>query len=369
MARIRARFLGAASLVAAIAMGAAPGAAVEPRQDPVPDAGRTAPPAGRTAGEAARQTGQAIGEAARQTGRTIGEAARETGRAIRDAAQDAGRPATTTGVPTGTQLRGTVTRVDAAGNEFVVRTPQGREVTIYGDPQTTYRLGTQGARLDAIREGTNLDIVYDLRDNRYFAHSVALATMADRDGGTTVTTRERTSRYGEPDDAAPGMMKLHGRIAQVYINPTQFVLQTTDGREVTVFVDSRQDVSVAVENRDGKYYLKSFGIGANQAVTRTESERRNYVDSAVPTTTTTTTTKGTTLEGTIVRVQGTDNQFVLRTADGREVTFYSDPQAVIRYDNRVVPFTELQEGTPATVIYEPNGSRKVVRSIVGRRRR
>jgi trehalose utilization protein len=71
----------------------------------------------------------------------------------------------------GTAVQGTVYKV-AGENQFIIRTPDGEEVTLYAQPQTTYRFGNVTARFADLRPGMEIRATYDTRDRRNMVRSV-----------------------------------------------------------------------------------------------------------------------------------------------------------------------------------------------------
>jgi len=244
----------------------------------------------------------------------------------------------------GTTLRGRVIRVDAGNNQFMLRTTDGKEVALYADPQATYRFNDRVARFADLRDNMEVSVIYDTRDQRNYVSSV-----------TTVTETAPAAPAASP---APAADEVRGRISAVQSNPNHLILKTTDGKEMIVYLDDTHDVRVRFEMRDGKRFLTTLSAAA-------VVENRQPAETVPPATP----AAGTTVEGTVVKVVGTDNQFILRTAEGRELTFYSAPEAVYRFEDRDARFADLREGVPITVTYDVRDKRNYVRSAFSGRRR
>jgi len=243
----------------------------------------------------------------------------------------------------GTNLRGRVVRVDAANNQFMLRTTDGKEVAFYTTPEAIFRFNDRVVRFADLRDNMDVSVVYDTRDQRNYVSSV-----------TTVT---ETAPAAPAAPTAPANAEVRGRISAVQSNPNHLILKTTDGKEMIVYLDDTRDITVRFEMRDGKRFLT--GLSAAGVV---ENNRTTETVPAAP-------ANGTTVEGTVIKVVGADNQFILRTPEGREVTFYSAPEAVYRFEDRDARFADLREGVPVTVTYDTRDKRNVVRSVFGRRRR
>jgi hypothetical protein len=79
--------------------------------------------------------------------------------------------------------------------------------------------------------------------------------------------------------------------------------------------------------------------------------------------------RATELTGTVVRVAGSDNQFIVRTEDGREMTFYADPKATYEFDGRAAQFSDLRSGVGVSITYDVRDRKHYARRIIGRLRR
>jgi hypothetical protein len=71
----------------------------------------------------------------------------------------------------GTTVSGTVLRV-VGEDQVVVRTTDNKEVVVYVVPQTKYIVDEQPARFTDFRTGSDVRIVYDVRDRRNMARSI-----------------------------------------------------------------------------------------------------------------------------------------------------------------------------------------------------
>jgi len=168
----------------------------------------------------------------------------------------------------GSMIRGRVLRMPAAG-QYVIQTNEGKEVTLYAGPQTTYQLNGQAVPVSNIRVGSDLSAAYQLQDGRYMVSAFTLG-------------------------APPAVPPVPGTAP---VPPAQ---------------------------------------------------------------------QGTTIEGTVFRVVGTSNQFVVRTATGQEIPLVTGPQTTYRIDDRNVMFTDLREGMPVTVTYDVQNRSNMARSVIGR---
>jgi hypothetical protein len=72
--------------------------------------------------------------------------------------------------------------------------------------------------------------------------------------------------------------------------------------------------------------------------------------------------KGTRIKGNVVRVQG-NNQFVVRTADNREVILFANPQTKFLLENRAARFTDLRTGVAIDALYDVTGDQNFASSV------
>jgi hypothetical protein len=70
-----------------------------------------------------------------------------------------------------TFYEGQVVRV-VGQNEVVIRTSDGKEITIFVTPQTTYRFNDQPATLTAVQPNIPVRVDYDVRDGRHYARGI-----------------------------------------------------------------------------------------------------------------------------------------------------------------------------------------------------
>ena len=75
----------------------------------------------------------------------------------------------------------------------------------------------------------------------------------------------------------------------------------------------------------------------------------------------------TTYQGQVVRVVGQD-QVVIRTSDGKEITVYTNPQTTYSLNNQPATISSFQAGVPVEVNYVMQNGRPYARGILGRRR-
>jgi len=233
-----------------------------------------------------------------------------------------------------------VVRVDPASNLFIMRTGEGKEVTLFAGQKSTFRFNDRAARLQDLREGMPVTAVFAPTADRFVVSSVTLSA-----------TQEPRAGQGAP--AAGEAMR--GRIVGAHSEPPHLIIRSEDGKEMILYLDGRQDVTFRYETRGGKRVLTALSSGQPAA--------------AAPPTGGTPAPSPTQLTGTVVRVAGPDNQFIVRTEDGREMTFYADPKAIYEFDGRTGQFSDLRSGVGVSITYDVRDARPYARRIIGRPRR
>lgn len=242
----------------------------------------------------------------------------------------------------GPSLQGRVVRVGTNGQYFV-QTSNGKELSFYTNPQTSYRRGTGNATIRDLRVGSNINVIYGMQDDRYLANEVSFVEQG---------------QPGSTAEVNPGRNQIRGRITRMAAN--QIVITTSDGREVALQIDANNEVIAHYAQQGNQMML--LGLHAAR-----EGAEPAQGGSSSTTTEVAPTAQGTTVEGTIVRVE--NNQVVVRGANGQEVILMSSPQSTYRLDDQAVRVNEFTAGQPVTVQYDVRDRNNYVRSIIGRRRR
>jgi len=102
------------------------------------------------------------------------------------------------------QLEGQVVRV-VGEDQVVIRTSDGKEITVHMSPDTKYRLTEKGGQFKDLKAGTDIGVQYDTRDQKQLATNVV------------------------------GVTRVEGEIVRV-VGKDHVVLRTADGKEVEVYV-------------------------------------------------------------------------------------------------------------------------------------
>jgi len=80
--------------------------------------------------------------------------------------------------PNANYYQGEIVRI-VGRDQVVIRTSDGKEVIVYVQPQTTYRLEDRAATFTDLRPGTPIRVDYDMRDRRPYARGI-LGLRRDR---------------------------------------------------------------------------------------------------------------------------------------------------------------------------------------------
>jgi hypothetical protein len=156
------------------------------------------------------------------------------------------RPARET--PKGTRIKGHIVRVQGP-DRFVVRTADKREVILHTHPETRFLLNDRVVRFTDLREGAEIDAVFDVVEERNLVNSV------------TITSAEAIEEF-------PAPKIIEGTIVRMLEADNQFVVRTMTGEEVVVVAEER--TAFTIDDRPVR--LVDFRPGA---VVRVNCDVRN----------------------------------------------------------------------------------------------
>lgn len=236
----------------------------------------------------------------------------------------------TTGNLQGQVIHGRVIRVPAPG-QFVIQTSDGKDFLVYSNQSTVFRHNNKNIPVTDIRVGTIVDAAYVRDDNRFVATTLSIGS------GAPVVVQPQTTRV------------IQGRLIRMGTNPPQLVVATEDGKEIVLFLDNAQVTTVRFQEHGDQRVLVSLSTAADRT-----SSTSLYTPAPA----------GTRVEGTIVRIDSTGNQLVLRNKTGQEVFFMVNPETVYRVGDRVVRINEFQPGQSVSLIYNVRDRHNVVQSVV-----
>jgi len=72
---------------------------------------------------------------------------------------------------------------------------------------------------------------------------------------------------------------------------------------------------------------------------------------------------GTRVRGSVVRVSPADQLLVVKTLDGREVSFYAQPRTVYRLNAPDATLATLQTGANVDIVYETRGGQSIIETV------
>jgi len=244
--------------------------------------------------------------------------------------------------PSTLNMRARIVRTDGT-DKIVVRTQDNRDVILNANPNTKYFINGQAARFADLRADQNVTTVYTMQGDRYVVSQVQVGGTAQVDNPPPATANERVFR---------------GKVVRAFAN-NQFTAKSADGREVTFWTQPNQQLVIT-----GKFKrMQDIPVGSEVQVTYADRDNHWYVE----TITVDPVDDANTVQGTVVRIVGTD-QVIVKTADGKEVTVYVAPQTTYRIDDQPAQFSDFQQGQNIRVITETRDRRLFGRSILGVRR-
>lgn len=223
----------------------------------------------------------------------------------------------------GSSLQGRV--IHAGPDGVVVRTRDNKEITVHTNNRTRFMHGDRIIRLPDIRVGTDIRFIYTINGDQYLADTITV--------GDTVA-----------DDTI-----LEGEVVRV-AGTDQFILQTPDGKEVTVFVDPSTRFEL-----DRVARLTDLRPGVVLGVTY-EPLNQRFVARRI--------FGLNRMQGEVVRVVGTD-QVILRTPEQKEFIVYVDPQTRYLLTDRGGAFADLRPGVRVGVFYNTHDRRNVAIRFFG----
>jgi hypothetical protein len=120
----------------------------------------------------------------------------------------------------GTRIQGHVVRVQGS-DRIVVRTADKREVILHTNPQTRFLLNERVARFADLREGVEINALFDVMGERNLASAVTIIPAA-----------------------TPAADIVEGTIVRVIEPDNQIVVRTAAGKEVILLADERTKLTM-----------------------------------------------------------------------------------------------------------------------------
>jgi translation initiation factor IF-1 len=227
-----------------------------------------------------------------------------------------------------TTLRGKVVRVEGQ-DRIVVKTSDNRDVILMANPTTRYVINGKTARFADLRTGVDFRATYNLQNNQYIVSSIQAGEGFDVDTQPGINER-----------------KFRGRVVKVDAATNQIVAKSQDGKEVTLYV---QKTGRFLRNGQA-VRMADIQVGTVIEAQYLERDNHWWVDEVLLVTDVTDpAAQGTQVQGTVVRVVGT-NQVIVRTNDNKEVTIELVPQTVYTFDNQPAQLRDIQAGQESAAV-------------------
>jgi translation initiation factor IF-1 len=250
----------------------------------------------------------------------------------------------------GTTVQGKVVRVEGQ-DRVILQTTDNKEIILVSNPTTRYVINGKAGRFTDLRTGVNLRATYVMEGDRYIVNSFQVGdapAIATEQGGIN----ER---------------KFRGRVVRIDAATNQIVAKTQDGKEVTLYVQK-----TARFLRNGQAVrMADIQVGTIVEAQYLERDNHWWVDEVILVTDATDpapAAQGTQVQGTVVRVVGT-NQIIVRTNDNKEVTIELVPQTVYTFDNQPGQLRDIQTGQDIRIQYDVRDRRSIASRIFGLRRK
>jgi hypothetical protein len=250
-------------------------------------------------------------------------------------------------VTTVTTLRGKVVRVEGQ-DRIVVKTSDNRDVILMANPTTRYVINGKAGRFADLRTGVDFRATYNLQNKQYIVSSIQAGEGFDVDTQPGINER-----------------KFRGRVVKVDAATNQIVAKSQDGKEVTLYV---QKTGRFLRNGQA-VRMADIQVGTVIEAQYLERDNHWWVDEVLLVTDVTDpAAQGTQVQGTVVRVVGT-NQVIVRTNDNKEVTIELVPQTVYTFDNQPGQLRDIQAGQDIRIQYDVRDRRSIASRIFGIRRK
>jgi hypothetical protein len=166
-------------------------------------------------------------------------------------AQHAARPT----AQKGTRIQGRIVRMQGP-DRFVVRTTDKREVILHSNAQTKFLLNSRAARFSDLREGVDIDAIFDVNGDLNVVSSVIITPA------------------GVVEQVPPDVTVIEGTIVRIQ-EPDNIVVRTSRGEEVILVTDAR--TSFTLNERAGR--LVDFRPGMAVRAQFDVRDRKNIVRS------------------------------------------------------------------------------------------
>jgi hypothetical protein len=157
----------------------------------------------------------------------------------------------------GTRIHGHIVRVQGP-NQFVVRTADKREVILHTNDQTRFLLNNRAVRFADLRDGAEINAVFDVVEDRNLTNSVIITSS------------------GAVEQVPVDVTEVEGTIVEVK-EPDRLVVRTSRGEEVILVTDVRTTFAL----NDRAVRLADFRPGMAIRAKFDVKNRKNVVRSVV----------------------------------------------------------------------------------------
>jgi len=255
------------------------------------------------------------------------------------------------------ELRGRVVKVGT--DQIVLEGGDRKQTTLAVNPKTRFLMNNKPVVISDLRVGSSVATTYVMDGTRYIA-------------GTVTLTEAKSDKEPAPRAAT----ELSGKVVKVAAD--EVIIETPEKKKVSVMLTSKTRFS----RNDKDVLVADIRVGSNVTAVYTLDGTRYVADSVVlvdnlpvsppppnkpdtdPPAVKPPAATPTRIEGEVVRVVGED-QVVVRTVDGREVTVFVGPQTSYVFDSKAGTFAALKVGEPIAVEYTVVGTRYRASRITG----
>jgi len=152
------------------------------------------------------------------------------------------------------KFRGRIVKIDAANNQIVAKSQDGKEVTLFVQQNGRFLRNGQAVRMADLQVGAVIEAQYLERDNHWWVDEVVLVT-------------ENTGNNQQP--ATEGT-QVQGVVVRI-VGQNQVIVRTSDNKEVTI--DLNPQTSYMFDNQPGQ--LRDIQPGQDVRVQYNTVERRS----------------------------------------------------------------------------------------------
>lgn len=158
-------------------------------------------------------------------------------------------------------------------------------------------------------------------------------------------------------------VKVRGKIVRMK-GPDQYIVRTDDNKEVVFYTN--RDTRYVLGDQAGRY--SDLRVGAEVSTDYVEDGDRYVVHSVLVGRAPEPQEEGELVEGSVIRVVG-DNQVIVKSRDGKEITIYVSPETKYLLTEQPGRFTDLRTGSDVRVYYDVRDKKITAHRVLGPRRK